>query len=95
MRIDSGLSGSYYQSRLYEIDREAEDAPVSAAVLPTRSANAITGSSTVASSSLANAFWVVDGGKKAGAGETASRDLVAAARTEWVNDLYLEYSESA
>lgn len=93
MRIDSGLNGSYYQGRLYEVDRQTEEAPAAAAVAPVRSSNPV-GSSAVASYSLANAFWVVDGGKKVAASDTATATN-AAARSDWVNEHYLEYSQYA
>jgi len=93
MRIDSGLNGSYYQGRLYEVDRQTEEAPAATAVAPVRSSNPV-GSSAVASYSLANAFWVVEGGKKADAAE-ADAQTTSATRSDWVNEHYLEYSQYA
>jgi hypothetical protein len=91
MRIDSGLNGSYYQGRVYEADRQTEEAPAAAAAAPVRSSNPV-GSSAVASYSLANAFWVVDGGKTA---DTSGASTATAAGSDWVNEHYLEYSQYA
>jgi hypothetical protein len=91
MKIDSGLNGYYYQSRTQEIDRKTEEAPTrEEASSFSRNADAITGSSTLFSSALSNALWVMESGQSAA---TADASLAAqAVSQDWVENLYQEFS---
>jgi hypothetical protein len=95
MKIDSGLSGYPYPTRSYAIERVTEEAAQRDAEPPRRSGTAITGSSTLLSSSLANALWGMGSGEDASA---AGAGTAAAAAPElpvdWVEELYLEFSDS-
>ncbi|WP_284215408.1 MULTISPECIES: hypothetical protein [Alphaproteobacteria] len=100
MRIDSGLSGYSYQSRYVPSATESEDtsADATATAKPRSSGNSAF-SSTLLSSNLATALWIVEGGRKAAAAPRA--DLSAAADeapavsiTEKVEALYREYELS-
>ncbi|WP_037084044.1 hypothetical protein [Neorhizobium vignae] len=90
MKIDSGLNGYYYPNRAQEMDRKVEEAPQRETVAAQRSANALTGSSTLLSSSLANALWVMeidDAG-------SANVDMqVRGIRKDWVEGRYQEFAE--
>jgi hypothetical protein len=90
MKIDSGLNGYYYPNRTKEMDRKSEDAPQREIVAAQRSPNALTGSSTLLSSSLANALWVMeidDAG-------SANVDMqVRAVPQDWVEGRYQEFAE--
>jgi hypothetical protein len=89
MKIDSGHNGYYYQGRSQEIDRKADEAPQREDAVAPRMANAITGSSTLFSSSLSNALWVMESGQSATpAAEVASASL----SQDWVENLYQEFS---
>jgi hypothetical protein len=92
MQIDSGLSGYGYSPRPQIIDRKAEETAPRETETRQRSASAMTGSSTLLSSSLANALWMVgDGGR-----ETADSDRVPilaapAPSVAHVEDVYSEF----
>jgi hypothetical protein len=86
MKIDSGLSGSYYPNRT-AVERKQEDAPQREAPAVMRLPGALTGSSTLLSSSLANALWVME------AGDADSTSGQAAPVSEnRVHDLYQEFA---
>jgi hypothetical protein len=88
MKIDSGLNGYHYPNRTVEMDRKIEEAPQREAVTFQRSADAITGSSTLLSSSLANALWAVE------SGDTASfnAEQMPAISSDWVAGAYEEFA---
>ncbi|MBP1843857.1 hypothetical protein J2046_002113 [Rhizobium petrolearium] len=89
MKIDSGLNGYYYPNRTLDMDRKTEEAPQRETVSVQRSPNALTGSSTLLSSSLANALWVIE------SGETASTEAEAPMPTvphDWVEGVYQEFA---
>lgn len=91
MKIDSGLNGYYYQSRTQETDRKTEEAPArEEAASFSRNADAITGSSTLFSSALSNALWVMESGQSSASAE----DTVAvhSVTQDWVENLYQEFS---
>jgi hypothetical protein len=89
MKIDSGLNGYYYQGRAPEIDRKTEEAPQREDVATPRMANAITGSSTLFSSSLANALWVMESGQ---ASPSPAEMASAGVAQDWVENLYQEFT---
>ena len=97
MRIDSGLSGYSYQNRYIPSASESEDASVdtSAVAKPRGSGNSAF-SSTLLSSNLATALWIVEGGRKAQSAPQAdlsvlAEDAPAASVAEKVEALYREY----
>ena len=97
MRIDSGLSGYSYQSRYIPSVSESEDASVDAAAAakPRNSGNSAF-SSTLLSSNLATALWIVEGGRKAATApqadlSVAAEEAPAASVAEKVEALYREY----
>ncbi|MBT9368657.1 hypothetical protein [Rhizobium sp. CSW-27] len=95
MQIQSGLSGYGYSGRSYSIERRTEAATEQRQTdQPQRSASALTGSSTLLSSSLANALWAVENARSdAGqAGhETAPLLQTPAGSIEKVEDVYSEF----
>ena len=88
MKIDSGLNGYQYPNRTVEMDRKTEEAPQRETVTFQRSADAITGSITLLSSSLANALWAVE------TGDTASFNAgqMPVVSTGWVAGAYEEFA---
>ena len=96
MRIDSGLSGYSYHSRYIPSVGESEDASVdnSAAAKPRGAGNSAF-SSTLLSSSLATALWIVEGGRTDQAPQAdmaaAADDTPPASVAEKVEALYREY----
>lgn len=86
MKIDSGLSGYQYPNRTVEVERPQEEAPQITTTSATRFADALTGSSTQLSSSLASALWTM-GAEDAGPSLSA-----AAAPQAWVQNLYQEFA---
>lgn len=96
MRIDSGLSGYSYHSRYMPSVSESEDASVdSSAAAKPRGAGNSAFSSTLLSSSLATALWIVEGGRTDAAPQAdlaaAADDTPAASVAEKVEALYREY----
>ncbi|RWX76070.1 hypothetical protein EPK99_20695 [Neorhizobium lilium] len=90
MKIDSGLNGYYYQGRAQDIDRKTEDAPQREDAIVSRMADAITGSSTLFSSSLSNALWVMESGQSSA---TPAHEAVSASMSQdWVENLYQEFN---
>ncbi|MCJ8507512.1 hypothetical protein MUU53_06245 [Rhizobium lemnae] len=63
MQIDSGMNGYGYSARPYKAERKAEEALPQTTETSRISLSGITGSSTLLSSSLANALWAVEGAK--------------------------------
>lgn len=63
MQIDSGMNGYGYSARPYKAERKAEDAVPQVTETSRISLSGISGSSTLLSSSLANALWAVEGAK--------------------------------
>lgn len=92
MKIDSGLSGYGYSHRSYDIDVKTEEAPQREAETRKRSAFALTGSSTLLSSSLASALWAVEG-IDAEAHRDGGPTHATAPPIEWVAGVYQEFSE--
>ena len=88
MKIDSGLSGYPYPNRTLGTDRKTEEAPQRETASVQRSPNAITGSSTLLSSSLANALWVMET-EEAGAAPQMQMPVVP---TDWVAGVYQEFA---
>ncbi|TNM65731.1 hypothetical protein [Aliirhizobium smilacinae] len=86
MKIDSGLSGYQYPNRTVEVERTSEEAPQVAATSTARFADALTGSSTQLSNSLASALWVM------GAEDAAPGMGATAAQQRWVQNLYQEFA---
>lgn len=89
MKIDSGLNGHYYPHRTVEMDRKTEEAPQRETTSVQRSPNAITGSSTLLSSSLANALWVMET-EETGAGQPEMQMPVV--KSDWVAGVYQEFA---
>ncbi|TDX82438.1 hypothetical protein EDE05_108115 [Neorhizobium sp. R1-B] len=89
MKIDSGLSGYYYPNRTQEVDRKTEEAPQREALPIQRSPNALTGSSTLLSSSLANALWVMETGET---GSSVAEQSMPAVPQDWVEGIYQEFA---
>ncbi|WP_117190573.1 hypothetical protein [Rhizobium terrae] len=88
MKIDSGLNGYHYPNRTQEPDRKTEETQQRETPRFQRSPNALTGSSTLLSSSLANALWAVE------AGDTASSEVsMPTLSQDWVEDRYQEFAE--
>ncbi len=85
MKIDSGLSGYHYPNRTVDVERTSEEAPQVTAASATRFADALTGSSTQLSSSLASALWSM------GAEEAGPNLGAAVAPQAWVQNLYQEF----
>lgn len=96
MRIDSGLSGYSYHSRYIPSVSESEDTSgdTSAAAKPRGAGNSAF-SSTLLSSSLATALWIVEGGRTDQAPQAdiaaAADDTPPASVAEKVEALYREY----
>lgn len=98
MKIDSGLSGYPYPTRSQTIERVSEEVAPREVEQRQRSAFAITGSSTLLSSSLANALWVIGGsdeGTATDGGKTAPSTASADMPADWVEGMYLEFSENS
>lgn len=87
MKIDSGLNGYHYPNRTQEMDRKTEEAPQRETPVFQRSPNALTGSSTFLSQSLANALWTME------AGDTDVDFQVPAISQDWVETRYQEFAE--
>lgn len=86
MKIDSGLNGYQYRNRTVGVERSSEEAQqANAASSSARFADALTGSSTQLSSSLASALWSM------GAEEAGPNLAAAAAPQVWVQNLYQEF----
>lgn len=97
MRIDSGLNSHYYHSRSVYDRPESDDSIPETAASP-RTASNPTMSSTLLSSSLASALWVVEGGKKSTpSGSSSGNDGIPGhpASAEQVEALYREFDEDA
>ncbi|MGI2033602.1 hypothetical protein ACRQ1B_14515 [Rhizobium panacihumi] len=93
MKIDSGLSGYGYSHRSYDIDRTTEEAPQRETETRQRSAFALTGSSTLLSTSLASALWAVEGSNDYDNHGSSPLFQTAAPSIEWVEGAYQEFSE--
>lgn len=90
MRIDSGLNGYSYHGRVYEIERDTEEAPARDATPAPRFPASQMISSTVLSASLSRALWVIDGGKSDSA---AVDDVSDTSFADQVQARYLEHSD--
>lgn len=96
MKIDSGLSGYQYPTRSQATERIAEEAGPREAEQPRRSGSTLTGSSTLLSSSLANALWGLgDGTEHAASAASGASGSATGVTADWVKELYLEFSEHA
>ncbi|OHV76067.1 hypothetical protein [Rhizobium sp. LCM 4573] len=89
MKIDSGLNGYHYPNRTPETERKAEEAPQRETATFQRSPDALTGSSTLLSSSLANALWSME---MSGAATRAEELAAPAVSQDWVEELYQEFA---
>jgi hypothetical protein len=87
MKIDSGLNGYYYQNRSVDTERKQEEAPQTSAPAAMRFPGALTGSSTLLSSSLANALWVMEAGDA-----SAASGQPAPVAQDWVRDIFQEFN---
>lgn len=89
MRIDSGLDGYQYSSRLRWLGRDSEEkqAPEEGARRVVASDPA--SSSTLLSASLSGALWSVEGAR---AGDDGARQSAPGSELERVQDAYREYS---
>lgn len=94
MKIDSSSHGYQYPARSQAVERSREEAGPREAEQQRQSGSTLTGSSTLLSSSLANALWVMgDGGREAASTAETSR-AANGVTADWVEDLYLEFSEN-
>jgi hypothetical protein len=91
MKIDSGLSSYNYQSRSSDIERRPEEAALRESDTPKRTGSFTVESSTLLSTSLANALWMANA-PEAGRGTAASMPP-APKGEEWVAERYREFSE--
>ncbi|MGV8936095.1 MAG: hypothetical protein ACOH2J_03170 [Allorhizobium sp.] len=93
MRIDTGQSNYQYQSRFRHIETDSEEAAADVVTTPKwggRSSVAV--SSTLLSSSLANALWGIEGGSDAVKSPTAKDASSASSAVAQVEAMYLENS---
>jgi hypothetical protein len=87
MKIESGLSGYHYPNRTVEVERKQEDVAPREATTTARFPGALTGSSTLLSSSLASALWAVE------VGETnAAPSQAAPVAQDRVRDIFQEFN---
>ncbi|WP_377295743.1 hypothetical protein [Rhizobium sp. SGZ-381] len=92
MQIDSGLSGYGYSGRTYGVDRRTEEPAQSQPETRKRSASALTGSSTLLSSSLSNALWMVENARAGtDAADASSIHQAPAPSVAQVEDVYSEF----
>jgi hypothetical protein len=87
MKIDSGLSGYYYQNRNVDTERKQEETQQTSAPPAMRLPGALTGSSTLLSTSLANALWVMEAGDA-----SAASSQPAPMEQDWVRDVFQEFT---
>ncbi len=85
MQIESRLSGYGYSAKPYMADRKVEENAVRETDTRRFNEGAITGSSTLLSSSLANALWMVEGGRGDGVADGAPTSIAHA------EDVYSEF----
>ncbi|MCM2475849.1 hypothetical protein HGO38_20450 [Rhizobium sp. CG5] len=96
MRIDSSLSNAYYQNRfVYSGIESDENAAEAVTATRSRATGSVAVSSTLLSSSLANALWSIEGGKRAATAvpttaTTAKDDRLPASPSEQIEAFYLE-----
>ncbi|MCK8780480.1 hypothetical protein M0654_10835 [Rhizobium sp. NTR19] len=89
MKIDSGHSGYQYPNRTQAPERKTEEAQQSETQKVSRSPNAITGSSTLFSTSLAKALWVME------AADANTPEVQAPALSQdWVESRYQEFADA-
>jgi hypothetical protein len=93
MQIDSALSGYGYSARPHITERKADEVVQRETETRKRSSWAMTGSSTLLSSSLANALWTVEGNRDTAPNSDQAAPLVqsAPATREQVEDIYSEF----
>jgi hypothetical protein len=87
MKIDSGLSGYHYPNRSVEVERKQEDVASRETATTARFPGALTGSSTLLSSSLASALWAVEVGDM-----DAAPSQPAPVAQDWVRDVFQEFN---
>jgi hypothetical protein len=87
MKIESGLSGYHYPNRSIEVERKQEDAAPREATTSARFPGALTGSSTLLSSSLASALWAVEVGDT-----NAAPSQAAPVAQDRVRDIFQEFN---
>jgi hypothetical protein len=85
MQIESRLSGYGYPAKPYILDRKVEENAPAATEIRRFSDGAITGSSTLLSSSLANALWAVEGDRH------DVSDMPSSSSIAQVEDIYSEF----
>lgn len=95
MKIESGLNSYNYQSRSSDVERRPEESALRENEAPTRLSASTVESSTLLSTSLANALWIVgDGSKTVRAEPETSRPSTVSPRgEEWVAERYREFGE--
>lgn len=84
MQIESRLSGYGYPAKPYTLDRKVEENAPPATETRRLNDGAITGSSTLLSSSLANALWAVEGDRH-DASESRASSIAQ------IEDIYSEF----
>jgi hypothetical protein len=92
MRIDSGLSNHFYQSRVRTLDGQVEDAgnEVQTQTRP-RSATNPAMSSTLLSASLASALWSIEGDRRGNAA-ASTEEVPKGFNAEFIEAFYLEHT---
>ncbi|MDE1159376.1 MAG: hypothetical protein PW791_14115 [Neorhizobium sp.] len=85
MKIDSGLGGTYYQSRALDNSKTLDDANQMDASSAGRGVGGVTSGGTPISNSFANALWQIDSA-------SGSQMAIAPARQDWLNNLYSEFN---
>lgn len=93
MKIDSGSHGYQYPARAHTIERASEETVQREAEPQHRSGSTLTGSSTLLSSSLANALWVIGDGSTAAQAKPAATAGEPGIPVDWVEDLYMEFAD--
>lgn len=85
MQIESRLSGYGYSAKPYPQDRKVEDNTPTTSQSRRYHDGALTGSSTLLSSSLANALWAVEGDRQ------DTIDTPTSSAIAQVEDVYSEF----
>lgn len=95
MKIESGLSSYNYQSRPSDVERRAEEASLRENEAPKRLSASTVESSTLLSTSLANALWIVGDGSSSNRAEpeASNASAISPLGEEWVEERYREFSE--
>ncbi|MDO1581474.1 hypothetical protein [Rhizobium oryzicola] len=91
MQIQSGLNGYGYAPRTYSIDRKTEEPVQREPETRKRFDSAITGSSTLLSSSLASALWAVESSSDAATQPATPSSPASSVVVEHVETVYSEF----